>query len=245
MREFIYTIIDMMKRILWFAVFIIVMIISTIKNIVSFDVISDYNFDQYWRNIYQFQVIDTYYKVKTSTKVFTDPVLISNLDTEDYMFYLEPNEVFAATGFYIPGNNICWIAIEGYIKETQVHGYVLEPSSCLGFFGAYINDDTQFEQFVGYEEDKYRDSLMKEFFLELTNTYQLYTANTSLEKQKFKETGEYKNISSFIKNFSGSESIYYSNNITYYCKNNQYIFISDLYDNYFATKKYLKRLTQI
>jgi len=229
---------------MWFAIFVVVMIISTFKNIIAIDVISDYGLDQYWRNIYQFQVMDTYYKVKTPTKVYTDPVLISTLNTADFQFYLKPNNVFAATGFHVPGNDICWIAIEAYDVETPIHGYVLEESGCLGFFGAFINKDDKFEQFLNYKEDRYKDKLMKEFFTELTKVYTILTAESKIEKALLLETGKYQNISEFIKDFSGSNSIF-SSNIIYYCKNDDYIYILALHEKYFGEENYLKRLTQI
>ena len=215
MSEFIDTIIGMMRRMMWFAIFVVVMIISTFKNIIAIDVISDYGLDQYWRNIYQFQVMDTYYKVKTPTKVYTDPVLISTLNTADFQFYLKPNNVFAATGFHMPGNDICWIAVEAYDVETPIHGYVLEESGCLGFFGAFINKDDKFEQFLNYKEDRYKDKLMKEFFTELTKVYTILTAESKIEKALLLETGKYQNISDYIEDFSGKNNNFLSNIIYY------------------------------
>ncbi|MBC8214163.1 MAG: hypothetical protein ISR90_01805 [Candidatus Marinimicrobia bacterium] len=244
MSDFIDAIIGLMRKILWFAIFVIVMILSTFKNIISIDVISDYGLDQYWRNIYQFQVLDTYYKVKTPTKVYTDPVLISNLNSAEYQFYLKPGNVFSATGFYEPSNNICWIAIEVYDGETPVHGYVMEPSGCLGFFGAYINKDDRLEQFLGYEEDKYKDSLMNEFFSELTRNFSIFTAESNYKKELLEETGNYENISGFIEDFSGYNKIL-SSEIVYYCKNTDYTSIKVLRKKYFGSWNYIKRLTHI
>jgi len=244
MREFIYTIIGMMRRMMWFAIFVTVMLISTLKNLISFDVISDYGFDQYWRNIYQFQVMDTYYKVKTPTKVYTNPILISNLNTADYQFYLGSDNVFAATGFHIPVNDMCWIAIEAYDVEIPVHGYVLEESGCLGLFGAYINKDDRFEQFLGYKEDRYKDRLMNELFSELTRNYSIYTAENKLEKAVLEEANKYENISDFINDFSGDNRKFLSNS-AYYCNKKDYISILNIHEKYFSTKNYVKRLTQI
>ena len=245
MKEFIQTIIAMMRKMIWFGIFVIVVILSTVKNIFSIDVISDYGLDQYWRNIYQFQIVDIYYQVKKTTAVYEDPVLIADINYIIPSFTLEPGKVFAATGFYVPGNDVCWLAIEMYDGNSPVQGYVLEPGGCLGLFGAYINEDIRFDQFLGYEEEWYQDKLMDQFYHEISSRVKLYTATNNMDREYYKESGNYNITSDFIRSFRGIEKGIYSPEITYFVKSEDYILVKDTYNNYFETDAYIQQLTQI
>jgi len=251
MREFVQVIIGMMRKMLWFAIAVIVILFYTVNNLVSFETINQYGWEQYFSDLIQLQLWDTHYECQVLTKVFKEPVLVSEMDKTDAMLYLPKGTIFAANGSQTPkGNNVAWISIKVYRGNEPITGYVFEPSGCLGIFGPYINSDERFVQFLGYEEEEYKNKLMDKFLSEIYSKYTIYTATNNIDEQKLVENDNLKCISHFVENFIPSHYSFinkekYPPFTEYYIDKNSYISVKNIYGKYFNKNNYIMQLTQI
>ena len=218
----------------------------TIINIFSFHTLNIHGFDQYIRDIFQYQLWDVRYETKVYTHIYKEPLPIADMKKTDPYFILSPGTVFTATGSQNPsGDNISWIAIRVYDGDTPLYGYILEPGGCLGLFGPYINDDKRFESFLGFREDKYKQGLMAEFFDKINSEFSILRADDSITKQMFREDDNLTSISKFIENFVDYGPEKFSSKAEYFVKSKDYYKVKKLHNDLFKSDKYIKRLTQI
>ena len=254
MRDIIQLIIAMMKRMLWFAVAVIVIVTFTVINISSIDTISNNGLPQYFRNIYQLQLWDVQYKALKPLKVYDEPQSLNGINFQTLT--LQPGTCFSVTGIYTPSGEkwwmegeVSWFAIKVYRGDQPIYGYILSPDNGIGIFGGYTGDNKYFESFSSSDEKFYKVSLEREFYRVLTNKYRILLLTDNIKKQILIENGTHSEITKWIstdmiKDHAKNTSAEYFK-LDYFCHKSDYEKVKVLYKSYFDSDEYENRLTQI
>ena len=209
--------------------FIIAFIFTTLSNIFNFDVIFRFSPIQYSYNLVHLHQ-DFSCIAQKEIKVYQNIIKIDEMDRTG-AYVIRPGDRFGLKGYRKTGY-VTWLAVEVYIKDSQLNGYAYLPDDLdIPTFAAALSFITETEitnpyfRELNYNElvtlkDTYRSS-----FLESVNRHcKLYMAQGAENMQRIKESKEYKILP--------AEYIKTDNDTAYYCLTEHYPTVQKLYDTY-------------